>query len=68
MILLSAQSSVCRMFLSLKFLPVIPFTNGREFLHLLLKEPIAFSAVALPTEDLLKLFLDVKILVCFLLS
>jgi len=55
------------MFLSLKFLPVIPFTNGREFLHLLLKEPIAFSAVALPTEDLLKLFLDVKILVCFLL-
>lgn len=56
------------MFLSLKFLPVIPFTNGREFLRLLLKEPIAFSAVALPTEDLLKLFLDVKILVCFLLS
>lgn len=50
------------MFSSLEFLPVITFTNGREFLHLPLEEPIAFSVVVLSTEDLLKLcFLMLKL-------
>lgn len=56
---------MCRMFSSLEFLPVITFTNGTEFVHLLLKEPkepIAFSVVVLSTQDLLKLcFLMLKL-------